>query len=158
MSNSTSDALAALNIQVVEGTDAAYQPRSPSRRRHARPATETSIREDCANLIMQSGGHCIVKHQTMYGTRGTPDLIGCINGRMVVIEVKRTDVDPPGPEQIGRLRKWQEVGALAGWVRSVEHLRQILDHLDDFGWRNDFAVPGDGRISLPEELGYQYGH
>lgn len=144
------DVVAALGLQVDESLDAPRKHRPPSRRRKARPRTETEVRTDCANEIRARGGNCIVKHQTMYGTKGTPDLIGCIpltmlGGRMLVVECKRSDADPPDPAQLGRLRKWQEAGALACWVRSVEHLRQVLDHLDDPEWRNDFAAPGDGR-------------
>lgn len=130
-----------LDVGGVQDAPPARLPRS--RRRAARPVTEHAVREACLRLLNQRG-YAIVKHQTGAGQRGTPDILGCVAGRMVVIECKTANNDPT-PAQHGKLRRWQDAGALAGWVRSVEHLQQLLDHLDDSGWRNGLAVPGDGR-------------
>lgn len=116
-----------------------------SKMRAARPRTEHSIRADVlARLITDLGGYGIVKHQTGLGTRGTPDLFACVDGRMIVIETK-TGANVPTPAQRGELKKWQNAGALTGWVRCVTDLDQILSHLSDPEWRNTFDHPGDGR-------------
>lgn len=56
---------------------------------------------------------------------GTPDILGCLNGRAFVLEVKR-----PGGRatalQEAELSAWKQAGALAGVVRSVEDVRKLL--------------------------------
>ena len=136
-----SDFLAGMVVDA--GLDSKVTPAPPSRQRAARGETEATIRENCCKLL-NSLGYFIVKHMTGSGTRGTPDVIGCIRGRMVVIEFKK-GTEIPTPVQLRQLRLWQDAGALAGWARSTGEVRQLLDHLDDLAWRNDFRNPGDGR-------------
>jgi hypothetical protein len=114
-----------------------------SRRRTARPVTEAAVKTGVLARL-NLGGYAITKHQTSYGKRGTPDVLACRKGRFVAIEVKRPG-KTPDPDQLGEMRRWQEAGALVGWVQSVAHLEQLLDHLDDPSWRNNFKHPGDGR-------------
>jgi hypothetical protein len=137
-----SDAFAA--FEVVEGLDAPRRKLPQSRRREAAPVSETSVRSGVVAHFELVGGVVIVKHQTELAVRGTPDLLGCINGRCVVVECKRVGYVPTAA-QLGQLRRWQRAGALACWVQSVEHFQQVLTHLHDPEWVNDFAHPGDGR-------------
>lgn len=130
-------------LDVGAVADEMARPVQRSRRRKARPVSEHSVRESCLQVLNQVG-YAIPKHQTGSGQRGTPDLLGCVRGRMVVIECKTANGEPTAA-QYGKLRRWQDAGALVGWVQSAEHLRQLLDHLDEFGWRNDLSGPGDGR-------------
>lgn len=131
---------------VVAELDQERQPRSRSRQRAPRPVTEAAVKDAVLRKIKILGGYCIVKHQTSMGKRGTPDVLACIKGRFVAIEVKRPG-NIPNPDQLGELRRWQAAGALACWVQSVEQFDQILDHLDDVSWQNDFQHPGDGRAA-----------
>jgi hypothetical protein len=136
------DAFAA--FEVVEELDAPRDRLPPSRRREAPPVSEDSVRAGVMALYELRGGYAIVKHQTGLAVRGTPDVIGCIEGRCVVVECKRVGYVPTAAQH-GQLRKWQVAGALACWVQSVEHFEQALTHLHDPSWVNDFAHPGDGR-------------
>jgi hypothetical protein len=136
-----SDFLAGMTVDAE--LDATARPAPPSKRRAARPVTEATIKDNGVALL-NTLGYFIVKHMTGSGTRGTPDVMGCIEGRMVVVEFKN-EVNVPTPVQLAQLRRWQSAGALAGWVRSNQHIRQLLDHLGDPAWRNDFREPGDGR-------------
>lgn len=54
-----------------------------------------------------------------------PDLIGCIRGRMFVIEVK-VPGEEPDPGQAAELRHWAAVGALAFCAHGVEEVRAEL--------------------------------
>lgn len=137
-----SEAFAA--FEVVEGLDAARKRLPPSKRREPAPPSETSVRDGVVALYELRGGFGLVKHMTGFGVRGTPDVMGCIQGRCVVVECKRVGYVPTAA-QLGQLRRWQRAGALACWVQSVEHFEQVLTHLNDPEWVNDFAHPGDGR-------------
>ncbi|GAC1521769.1 MAG: hypothetical protein NVS3B1_06410 [Marmoricola sp.] len=66
---------------------------------------------------------------------GQPDLIACIRGRFVGIEVKLPGGEPTGV-QMGCLRRWEKAGALAGWATSLADVDDLLSHLDDYAWRN----------------------
>jgi hypothetical protein len=129
---------------VVAELDAQRVPVTKSRARKARPPSETSVKDAVMSKIRLAKGYCIAKHMTGAGKRGTPDVLACVQGRMVVVECKTGDYEPT-PAQLGELRRWQDAGALAGYVRTVAELEQLLSHLQEPGWRNDFEHPGDGR-------------
>lgn len=129
---------------IIDDTlDADIRRPPPSRRRRPREDQESDVRTEC-RAKLDAAGYCIVKHQAMFAIEGTPDLIACVRGRMVVVELKRPGKTPTAA-QLGQLRAWQDAGALAGWVDSGRRLDDLLDHVDDPAWRNDFALPGDGR-------------
>jgi hypothetical protein len=117
-----------------------------SKRRKARPVSETAVKDSVIKHIEVLGGKAIVKHQTGLSTRGTPDVLACLKGRFLALEIKR-DGNVPTPAQVGEMRRWAQAGALVGWVLSVAHLEELLDHLDDPLWVNPLNHPGDGRSS-----------
>jgi len=130
---------------VDESLDEAPRPTPASRRRKTRPGpSEAIVKKRVIERITELGGYAIPKHMTAMGVRGTPDVMACLRGRMLMIECKTIGYDLQ-PDQRVELRKWQNAGALAGWVRSVTHLEELLSHLDDPDWRNTFDLPGDGR-------------
>jgi hypothetical protein len=47
-----------------------------------------------------------------YGKRGTPDILGCYDGRMFVVEAK-LEYNKPTESQKAELQKWRGSGALA---------------------------------------------
>lgn len=79
--------------------------------------------------------HCFKVHGGKYQDVGQPDIIACIRGRFVGIEVKLPGGEPTGV-QMGTLRRWEAAGALAGWVDSLGGVTELLSHLDDSAWRN----------------------
>jgi hypothetical protein len=131
---------------VVAELDEKRRALPASKRRSARPVTEDAVKASVLNKIKTHprGGYAICKHQTGTGERGTPDVLACMGGRMVVVEVKRSG-NIPEPKQLGELRRWQLAGALACWVDDAAQLDDVFEHLDELNWRNDFAHPGDGR-------------
>jgi hypothetical protein len=84
---------------------------------------------------------------------GIPDLIGCVQGRFVALEVKR-----PGEEasriQIIRMTDLASAGAIVGVVRdaltAVRYVELMIDDHHRWCWRCRQPVPTiDGRCSVP---------
>jgi hypothetical protein len=65
-------------------------------------------------------------HGSVFSERGTPDVIGCINGRLVAFECKRSEDEEPTPIQKWRLSEWIVAGAVVGAVSDVFHVKLIL--------------------------------
>jgi len=74
------------------------------------------------------GCKAIKIHGSAYQEIGTPDIIGCINGRMFAIECKQPG-KAPTPIQRKRLAEWQAAGAIVGVVHSLEEAKQVLVQL-----------------------------
>lgn len=72
------------------------------------------------------GGKAINIHGGSYTERGTPDVIGCVNGRMVAFECKRSEKEELEPIQRYRLYEWGRAGAVVGGVSDVWHVDVIL--------------------------------
>lgn len=65
-------------------------------------------------------------HGSIFSERGTPDIIGCINGRMVAFECKRDATEDLREIQKWRLCQWLEAGAVVGGVGSVDDVKLII--------------------------------
>ena len=65
-------------------------------------------------------------HGGVYTERGTPDVIGCVGGRMVAFECKRDRTERPTRIQLWRLSEWIGAGAVVGAIASVEDAELIL--------------------------------
>ena len=80
-------------------------------------------------------GYAIKFHGSAMSKGGEPDILACVMGRMVRVEVK-VPGNKPTPRQYHQLRQWEKAGALSGWATSVEEVDALLGHLDDPSWRN----------------------
>lgn len=65
-------------------------------------------------------------HGSVFCERGTPDVVGCIHGRMVAFECKRDTTEAPEEIQKWRLSEWLMAGAVVGAVSDVSHVKLIL--------------------------------
>lgn len=65
-------------------------------------------------------------HGGIFTERGTPDIIGCINGTMVAFECKRSEAEEPSKIQQWRLSQWIAAKAVVGAVSSVSDVVLIL--------------------------------
>ena len=63
---------------------------------------------------------------SIYQSSGIPDLIACVDGRFVGIEVKREKGNTTSKIQEYKLRKIKEAGGVAIVARSVEDVKQAL--------------------------------
>lgn len=59
---------------------------------------------------------------------GEPDVSGCVRGRAIHLEVKRSPREEATPLQQAKLRQWAASGAITGVVSSVEEVQEMLEH------------------------------
>ena len=74
------------------------------------------------------------EHGGIYGTSGIPDIIVCIGGRFIALEVK-TQKGKTTPLQNAAIRKIRSSGGFAFVVRSVEEAKNAIDSA--MGGKND---------------------
>lgn len=83
-----------------------------------------------STLELKHGGFWIKVHGGMYQQNGIPDLIGCVRGQFIALEVKV-------PERADRVTRLQEqtiqeiedAGGVARVVTSIEEAEQAMDDL-----------------------------
>ena len=68
--------------------------------------------------IKRLGGYCVKQHGNCYSVAGTPDIIGCLNGRFFGIEFK-AGKGVPSPKQIHELGRISHAGGISGVAYSV---------------------------------------
>ena len=88
--------------------------------------TEAQIVKRIVAAIRTAGGYAIKHHGSPYSHAGTPDVLGCLRGRMLAVEVKRPGGKPTALQE-HELRLWAACGAIAGVVTSVDDLTALLD-------------------------------
>lgn len=71
-------------------------------------------------------GKAINIHGSIFSERGTPDVIGSVNGRFVAFECKRDINEDLEKIQKWRLSEWIEAGAIVGGVSDVWQVQMIL--------------------------------
>ena len=64
-------------------------------------------------------------HGGMYGTAGIPDVIACVDGRFVALEVKQPGGRPTAL-QTATIEKIRAAGGLADIVASAEQAKNLL--------------------------------
>jgi Holliday junction resolvase len=87
---------------------------------------ETLLVAKILKALRQEGAKAIKTHPAGVEV-GTPDIIGCISGRMFALEVK----DPQGRHPLSaiqrhRLEEWAAAGAIVGVVESIEEALSSL--------------------------------
>ncbi len=123
--------------------EAPAPPKRARRPRFVAHRSETAIQAGCKAALLAAGGYVVVTTGSKYMTNGTPDLLGCLGGRFVAVEVKRPG-EVPRPDQMGELRRWQTAGAVVGWVCDERQMVALLARANDRGWHNPLTGPGDG--------------
>ena len=71
-------------------------------------------------------GKAINVHGSIFSERGSPDVIGCIDGRMVAFECKRDTTEDLEKIQKWRLSEWIIAGAVVGGVSDLWQVQMIL--------------------------------
>lgn len=69
-------------------------------------------------------------HGGMYGTAGIPDIIACVDGRFVALEVK-TPTGRLTELQRGTLAKIRAAGGIAEKVTSLVEVQSIIDSITE---------------------------
>lgn len=65
-------------------------------------------------------------HGSIFQPSGIPDILACINGKFVAIEVKRSEGGIISPLQKAQIQKIKENGGIAGVACSMEDFLDIL--------------------------------
>lgn len=86
---------------------------------------ESKLVDKIRNEIKRLGGKSIKIHGNQYIEIGTPDVIGCLKGKMLAIECKLPG-EEPSKIQKHRLGEWEKVGAITGVAESLEQFRDII--------------------------------
>lgn len=81
---------------------------------------------------------CWKEHGGMYGTTGLPDIICCVNGRFVGLEVKQPAGDGRPSGKLTRLQentiaKINAAGGVAVKVTSVAEVKAVIEKLTQEG-------------------------
>jgi len=89
------------------------------------------LEKDITNAIMRylktiPGCFAWKEHGGMYGTSGLPDIICCIDGQFVVLEVKTPDGKVTKLQEV-TLAKIQAAGGMGVVVRSVDEVKTIIE-------------------------------
>ncbi|MDT6519718.1 VRR-NUC domain-containing protein [Enterococcus faecium] len=72
------------------------------------------------------GAYYLKVHGSMYQPAGTPDILVCVNGRFIGIEVKRPGGGTVSALQKSKLNKIENAGGVAIVARSVEDVSTVL--------------------------------
>lgn len=117
--------------------------RPPARvRSSSPPPREKTIADGIRKWInAQDGCHARKTHGGAYGGAGWPDIVACVDGALLMLEVKRPGMAGATELQRRELQTWHNAGAVAAVVRSVDDARLLVqaqlkldprwDHPDD---------------------------
>ena len=91
------------------------------------PGKEKNFENKIKNFLKKEGCYFFKFWGTMYTRAGVPDLIACVSGWFVGIEVK-SDVGKPSPIQLQNIKEIIEEGGFAVVVRpeNFEELKEMI--------------------------------
>ena len=78
-------------------------------------------------LNAMPGVKAVKVHGSQYMRAGTPDILGCMDGQMFALEVKRDEKGKPTALQMQQLKEWSVAGAVTAVVWSVEQALAVLE-------------------------------
>jgi len=80
--------------------------------------------------------------------RGTPDILACINGHFVALELKRSPKESPDPLQTYEIRQIEKAGGQA-YVVNPENWPRVLDALTILARAESLPKPHHGHTENP---------
>lgn len=94
---------------------------------------ESALQKKIQKLIESYGGWVVKYHGSQYSKAGVPDLLACIHGRFLAIEVKL-----PGNKatkiQDAEIKRVREAGGTAFVADNVEMVEQFLHVMGAMSW------------------------
>lgn len=88
---------------------------------------EAALRSKIVKALSTYSGWWIVTHGDQFGTGGIPDIIGCVQGRFVGLEVKLPGKEHTlTPRQSHRLGQINKAGGKAAMVTSVDQAMDFV--------------------------------
>lgn len=98
--------------------------------------SETALSGACQKRVREVWHGWVLKvHGSASQTSGMPDLLCCILGRLIAVELKQPGKKPTAL-QMKRLRDLQAAGAVAGWATTEAEFEELLARHADAGWVN----------------------
>lgn len=91
-------------------------------------ALESGIQARIIKAVKKRGGWVLNTHGTVFGRNGVPDLIVCLRGHFIAMEVKQPGGEAR-PLQRYELRKIREAGGKAFVVESVADAERAMDEV-----------------------------
>lgn len=89
---------------------------------------ETNLTDKILKHLKNHGHKAIKLHVDQYQEAGTPDIFACVNGFLLVIEVKRPGEEPTRIQRI-RLMQWRKAGAFILVADNMDTLQLKLDEI-----------------------------
>lgn len=87
---------------------------------------EQKVQDSIMTYIKSIGGLPIKQNQIgIYGQAGVPDIIACIKGKFVAIEVKKPG-EKPKPHQLAFIDAINKKGGLAFWSDNLNKVKEEL--------------------------------
>ena len=105
--------------------------------------SEKSFENKIKRYLKDRGCYCVKYHGNYFSENGTPDVLACVNGYFLAIEVKAQD-GKPSELQLAKIDAIRKAGGFAyvaypsGW----ERLKDIIDGLliDKFNGEEDVIL------------------
>nr|DAS66771.1 MAG TPA: Nuclease [Caudoviricetes sp.] len=87
---------------------------------------EKAVENKIKKWLKDKGYWFFKVHGSIFQPAGIPDILACINGKFVAIEVKRTKGGVVSPLQKAQIEKIKENGGIAGVANSMDEFLEIL--------------------------------
>lgn len=87
---------------------------------------EKAVENKIKKWLKDKGYWFFKVHGSIFQPSGIPDVLACINGKFVAIEVKRSKGGIVSPLQKAQIEKIKENGGIAGVASSMEEFLEIL--------------------------------
>ena len=87
---------------------------------------EKAVENKIKKWLKDKGYWFFKVHGSIFQPSGIPDILACIDGKFVAIEVKRTKGGVVSPLQKAQIAKIKENGGIAGVATSMEEFLGIL--------------------------------
>lgn len=87
---------------------------------------EGYVKDDIKKYLKSIGAYVFVPTQTGFGQQ-TLDILACVNGFFIAIEVKREGKVEPTPRQAVKIREISDAHGLAFTTDSVERTRKFIE-------------------------------
>lgn len=88
---------------------------------------EQKVQDSIMKYIKSIGGLPIKQNQIgIYGQAGVPDIIVCIKGRFVAIEVKKPG-EKPKPHQVAFIEAINKKGGVAFYSDNLDKVKEVLE-------------------------------
>ncbi|RAN59835.1 recombinase RecB [Dolosigranulum pigrum] len=88
---------------------------------------EKKIENKIKQYLDSIGAYYLKVHGSAFQPSGTPDILACVNGRFVGIEVKRPEGGRVSPLQQFKINQIEAAGGIAFVARDVGKVKRELD-------------------------------